>query len=191
MLCLGLSLAMLAEGSGGWTKTPPIALQNGDLVFRRGHGFWTRHFVNCSTREKRFSHVGVIHCLSNRFEIIHSEADDYSGVGSVKRSDWASFFKDSSEMCVFRYRGERAVRDRIAGEAQNLLGVPFDPFFDMGETNSLYCTEMVRIAVNKAVQKELIGHSAVFGRKVIAIDDVYRADFDRIFDTKSVPTPRR
>ena len=156
----------------------------GDIVFRRGHGPWTQYFINCSSREKRFSHVGIV--VSNSTEVIvaHAEANDWSGVGQVYLQTLNGFWSESLEQAVFRYDGTVSDRERIARESEKMLGVPFDCLFDMSDTNRLYCTEFVRLAVNRALKQDLIGHTLVCGRPVVAIDDIYRKKFIRVYDSK-------
>lgn len=162
----------------------------GDIVFRRGQGPWTQYFINCSSREKRFSHVGVV--VSNSTEVIvaHAEANDWSGVGQVYLQSLDGFWSGSLEQAVFRYNGTISERERIARESEKMLGVPFDRQFDMSDTNRLYCTEFVRLAVNRAIRQNLIGYTLVCGRPVVAIDDIYRKKFIRIFDSKR-PSERK
>ena len=67
--------------------------------------------------------------------------------------------------------------------AKRRLWVKFDSVFDMGETNRLYCSEMVRLAINEAVGTNLVGFTRVCGRNVVAIDDLYRNGFRRMYDS--------
>ena len=53
----------------------------------------------------------------------------------------------------------------------------------MNETNRLYCSEMVRLAVNEAVRTNLVGFTKVCGHNVVAIDDLCRNGFQRIYDS--------
>ena len=180
-----LSLLMMAEsGLQHWKVASPVPLKRGDLVFRRGHGLWTRYFINMSTRERRFSHVGIVASATNLVTIIHSEASDISGIGDVHISRWSDFFKDSTECAVFRYGKSAEAANAIAGMAERYKGTPFDSLFDMEETNKLYCSEMVRVAINEAVGTNLVGFTEVGGHRVVAIDDLYRNDFIRVYDSK-------
>lgn len=67
--------------------------------------------------------------------------------------------------------------------AKRRLWVKFDSAFDMSETNRLYCSEMVRLAINEAVGTNFVGFTKVCGRNVVAIDDLYRNGFLRIYDS--------
>ncbi len=179
-------LAASGENAGDWRQSPPEGVAVGDLAFRKGHGLWTGYFIGMSTREKRFSHVGIVSSVKGgKATIIHSEAGEFTGQGAVKEDDWSFFFGDALEGAVYRYSGGRADAPRlIAEEGRKMIGVPFDSAFDMSETNRLYCTEFARIAVNRALGEELIGHSTVNGRDFITLDDMYRRDFGKIWDSE-------
>lgn len=182
-LC-SLSLIIRAESDfKQWKKNPPVILHRGDLVFRRGHGLWTKFFINMSTREKRFSHVGLVVSVTNKAMIIHSEASDVTGIGDVHISEWDDFFKGSSECAVFRWQRDDGIADKIVACAERYKGVPFDNLFDMDETNKLYCSEMVRNAINDAVGTNLVGFTKACGRKVVAIDDLYYKGFIKVYDS--------
>lgn len=75
--------------------------------------------------------------------------------------------------------------------AKRRLWVKFDSVFDMGETNRLYCSEMVRLAINEAVGTNLVGFTKVCGRNVVAIDDLYRNGFRRIYDSHHIAVYKR
>lgn len=73
--------------------------------------------------------------------------------------------------------------DKHNVNAKRLLWVKFDSAFDMGETNRLYCSELVRLAINEAVGTNLVGFTKVCGRNVVAIDDLYCNGFRRMYDS--------
>lgn len=77
------SLATFAE-EVPWHERPPVALRPGDVVLRRGDGVWTEIFIRKASREKRFSHIGIVTAVSNGVTIVHSEANDFTGIGSVQ-----------------------------------------------------------------------------------------------------------
>ena len=167
-----------------WKNEPPMQLAVGDLVFRRGHGAWTSFFINASTKERRFSHVGiVVEIRNNEAVLIHADADERTGDGCVRAEGWRGFFADALECAVFRFDGDSSVASNIAISAKRRLGVRFDSAFDMSETNRLYCSEMVRLAINEAVETNLVGFTTLCGHNVVAIDDLYRNGFRRIYDS--------
>ena len=145
---------------------------------------WTQYFVNVSTREKRFSHVGIV--VSNAAEcvIVHSEGDDRTGDGQVRLQEWRGFFSNAVEAAVFRYEGGEESAALFAERGMAFLGVPFDPAFDMEDSSRLYCTEFVRNAVNGVLGRDVIGWTPFGGHRMIAVDDIYRREFRRVFDSR-------
>ena len=174
---------MAAGNILSWQAAPPVDICVGDVVVRKGHGTWTRYFINCSSREKRFSHVGIVVSNETRCVIVHSEANELTGIGCVRFESWQGFYAEALECAVFRFDGDSSVASNIAINAKRRLGVKFDSAFDMGETNRLYCSELVRLAINEAVGTNLVGFTKVCGRNVVAIDDLYRNGFRRIYDS--------
>ena len=176
------SLATFAE-EVPWHECPPVALRPGDVVLRRGDGVWTEIFIRKASREKRFSHIGIVTAVSNGVTIVHSEASDFTGIGSVHASTWEEFYDGALESAVFRFRrGETSAR-AIAAQAERYRGVPFDLLFDTDSTNRLYCTEFVRQAVNVGLGTNLVGTTMCDGRRIVTFDDVCGAEFDRIYDS--------
>ena len=103
-----VSVSSIAEevATHSWKDTPPANIKIGDIVFRKGAGLWTKYFINMSSREKRFSHVGIV--VSNRptTVILHADANDMTGHGFVRLENWEGFFNNASECAAYRYDGE-------------------------------------------------------------------------------------
>ena len=186
-LCLQLLLppfVVAGEAVGfEWKRTPPPGLKAGDLVFRKGAGLWTRHFINASTREKRFSHVGIVVRTTPSAIILHADGNDLTGVGNVRTEDWPGFFEIASECAIYRYAGSKETARAFASQGLRRLGVPFDPAFDMSSTNALYCTELIREVVNEAAGTNVIEYTVLCGYPIIAIDDIYHKGFVKVFDS--------
>ena len=190
-LALAISFVVGATACSGpkpkleeWQQSPPGGITTGDLVFRKGHGFWTPHFINASTREKRFSHVGIVSAVENgKVSILHAEANEASGKGTIKEEDWTQFFAEALEGAVYRYDGDHETAKRFAKNGRTKIGVPFDTAFDLSDSKRLYCTEFVRNAINEAAGKELVGFSMISGRPFVTLDDIYARHFTKIWDS--------
>lgn len=115
-------------------------------------------------------------------------------------TSWAADFLPNATIVIDRFHVIKALNDRLDKARRKVmamvdektakqikgnrrLGVGFDSMFNMGDTNRLYCTEMVRLAVNEAVGTNLVGFTKVCGCNVVAIDDLYRNGFRRIYDS--------
>lgn len=181
-----LALTCIAkEGATySWKNNSPNNLKSGDIVFRKGSGLWTKYFIDISSREKRFSHVGIVVSNLSNAIILHADANDFTGIGKVRLEEWDAFFRNASECAIYRYDGDLSYGRLFAEKGLEKLGVPFDWSFNMNSTNSLYCTELVRNVINEVVQTNLVGHTKAYGRRVIAIDDIYYKGFKKIFDSE-------
>ena len=166
-----------------WKYNPIESIKVGDIVFRKGAGLWTRYFINASSREKRFSHVGIVVSNMPTTIILHADANDLTGVGKVRLEKWNDFFSNASECAVYRYDGDFSNALMFADVGMSKLGIPFDWSFNMNSADSLYCTELVRNVINDVLQTNLIGHTEVCGRRIIAVDDIYRSRMRKIFDS--------
>ena len=186
-LQLLLSSLVVAEEAVGsdWKRLPPPGLKVGDLVFRKGRGMWTRYFIRASTRDPRFSHVGIVVRTTPPALILHSDGNDLTGVGKVRTEEWEAFFEIASECAVYRYDGAEETARAFASHGLRRLGVTFDSSFDMSSTNALYCTELIREVVNEAAGTNVIGFTVLKGRRIIALDDIYHKGFRKVFDSSN------
>lgn len=171
-----------------WKDAPPADIKVGDVVFRKGTGLWTKYFINVSSREKRFSHVGVVVSNMPTTVILHADANDMTGKGCVRLESWNGFFRNALECAVYRYDGDSSRPLLFVEKGMQKLGVPFDWAFNMSNTNSLYCTELVREIINEVTCTNLVGYTEVCGRRIVAIDDIYRYGFTKIFDSRVSPS---
>lgn len=186
---LGLApLPSLAEvgSASGWRETPPVELQPGDLVCRRARGIWSRRFASVSSREPRFSHAGVVWKALPEPVLIHAEANDWNGRGWVRKDSWTAFFAGAkaTECAVFRLDAPPADAARFAEATRARLGVPFDYGFDLSDTNRLYCTELLAVALEETFGEGFVGRTTRDGKVFVAVDDLYLRGFTRIFDSK-------
>lgn len=161
----------------------PSGLRRGDLVFRREEGFLSRCFIEASSREKRFSHVGIVCSCGDSVKVI-SVGDDGMSSGTVEAEEWSIFMSASVDGAVYRFKGHDDIGERIALAAERRLGIPFDPAFDLKTKDRLYCSELVHDAVNEAVGEEVIGTTKRGDFEYVALDDCYRTGWMKVFDVR-------
>lgn len=168
-----------------WSEAPPVALQRGDLVCRRGNGLWSRHFAELSSRDPRFSHVGVVWETDPEPTIVHADASDWTGRGCVREGSWSDFFggANSTACAVFRMEAGPETAARFAEAVRRRLGVPFDAAFDLGETNRLYCTELLAVALAETLGCDNLPRTTRKDKEYFAIDDLYWRGFRTVFDS--------
>lgn len=180
-LCL---CPVILSAKTDWRLRSPAQIAAGDLVFRRGNGAWTWLFVGASTKEKRFSHVGiVVENTPNECMIIHAEANDL-GKGKVRIEPWHIFFKGAAEGAVYRCTYDNVKPENIVKESKRYLGVSFDNEFDASNDSKIYCSELIMLSINAAAGKTLITPTRRGQYEIIGLDDIYLTGFKKIYDSK-------
>ena len=161
---IGIFLLLFAAAAGGgylfWCrhirKNPPppdVArilplLNHGDIILRSGVGVWSDLFRARNTRDKRFSHVGIVSIGADGVcRVLHSEADDLTGSGTVAWDTLEHFVGSSSGIGISRlHAGDPAA---LVSAAASFLGHPFDWKFDRRDDSAVYCTELIDLALRK------------------------------------------
>lgn len=156
-------------------------IQNGDIIYRLGNGLFSDFIKDMSHVEKRFSHVGIIYKAAEQDSafVIHAEADDYSGIGFVKKEPIDIFLKNVRDWAIYRLTTKEVYQKKISDYAfqYHKMNIPFDTAFDETDSSSFYCSELVKHCVNNALSTELIKAKTVKNDKAfIAIDDTYLID---------------
>ncbi len=182
-----LDVAPLADWQGG--------LQPGDLVFRRGNGRWSGYFAGVSGDEGFFSHVGLLMPGTDGWQVVHTEADDRTGIGGVRTDSLAHFLADAFGVAVVRPRLAPAQSARALELARDPAwqAIPFDARFrldDGGE--AMYCTEWIQALVLAATGEDIARPRSRFGHmQVISIDDLrLSARVEPVFDHRLAPPGR-
>lgn len=167
----------LGENKAGVVfPAPPLNEQlfDGDLIFRRGVGFWSE--LSLSTSETaRFSHCGIIlRNEVNDFFVCHAEADDI-GRGGVIAEPLDSFCRKSSFWEVFRLSMTNDERSRFLSTArpEKWKGVPFDTRLDISDRSAVYCSEFVWLCLSTALGIDPLPRKTVIaGREGVSVDDL-------------------
>ena len=151
-------------------------LRGGDLVFRRGDGRFSGYIAGISGDGGYFSHVGIAVQGPAGWQVVHTEADERTGVGGVRSDALADFLADARGVAVVRPRlgpaSAQAVVD-ATGHAR-WREVPFDADFRLDDAGrAMYCTEWVQALVLAATGQDIARPRTRFiGREAITVDDL-------------------
>lgn len=126
-----------------------IEFHDGDIAFRCGSGFMSK-MVIAANPKGRYSHVGVIAKVNDRWCVIHevpyegrTTADDKIYCEEVDK-----FFDSNKAIsgAIYRFEGldsiHRATIRQYALQ-QLSLNTPFDHEYDLEDDSSQYCSELV------------------------------------------------
>ena len=163
LLAVGCLVASACSSPSGGSPSDGLpsfeadSMRSGDLVCRLGNGYFSGIFRRFSGDSERFSHIGVFHREGDSCFVIHADADELTGVGSVRRERLSEFLRGSHDHQFYRFTIDsiRSGVDSLA-LAYFARGVPFDTDFDLSSDSSLYCTELVAVAINGAAQNDTV-----------------------------------
>jgi len=120
--------------------------REGDLLLRLGQGLWSELFRKKSPEVQEFSHAGIIKWEGGKVFVIHAEANSLTGHGFVRKDSLESYLNEAVSWAVYRLKGSAQENEALAKNAESLLGTPFNWRFDMADTTTLYCTQLVYVA---------------------------------------------
>jgi hypothetical protein len=122
-------------------------LRNGDIIFRQGISMVSR-LVQGLDNSVPYTHVGLIVSSPEGFLVVHAvPAEDNEVVARVKKESLEDFLRPDRARALGIYRSECDAGE-LARISQWAIGkadsqTPFDDSFDLSDTNSLYCTELI------------------------------------------------
>jgi len=138
----------MTQKRNGQTFSCNIALQDGDLVFRKGRSIESQ-VVLIADRKSSYSHVGVVYIINNITYVIHTVPDESSDdITYVKMEKLSVFFsaENASIGSVFRLKRQFTNKAELASlKAKSFYDnkLVFDTAFNMKSDDKLYCTELV------------------------------------------------
>ncbi len=150
--------------------------QSGDLIFRKGNGIFSQYFANAGSKEKVYSHVGILRKEGDSTFVYHIEADEFTGEGNILKEPLNSFLNKVKHYSIRNLNVTYAERDAIIHQADSLLKmkVPFDMDFDASTTDKFYCTELAAYILNSSVKNSNIQPTLVLNhKKYYSVDDLY------------------
>lgn len=174
---VGLLLALVlttATSTARHTGHPTPPLQSGDVVLRHGNSLWSSVFAQLNSRDRRFSHAGVVIGDGFRWYVIHAEADNLGRYGQVRMDEWEIFSRDAQRLAILRLNDVSAA-DRTADAALSMYHhtLPFDFSFDLTRLDAVYCSELVWRALMEALQHDPLPEKAVVhGRNAVLVENL-------------------
>lgn len=158
-LCiLAVSISCIWENQDSTTTTKrkiEASLRSGDLAFRRGRGVISDAVISAD-HCGHYSHTGIIVERENQWYVIHEVP--YEGRSRINDKIYCQpielFFRDDKAKAgaVYRVGIDSTSISKIVNylDRQLALEIPFDHAYDLEDSTSLYCTELVWRAFNLA-----------------------------------------
>lgn len=180
---IGIAAFILITLAFGCSRSVPkeipllaATFESGDLIFRKGNGFFSQYFADAGSRQKRYSHVGILFRQGDSVFVYHIEADEFSGKGNMKKEPLKTFLQDIKVFKVRNLAVGHEIRKTIIRKADSLLEkkVGFDMDFDYTTHDKFYCTELVAYILNSSTPSFRIKPTWVLNhQKYYSVDDIY------------------
>lgn len=153
-------------------------LRSGDIVLRAGSDAFSHLLSLMNTRDKTFSHCGIV-ILENGYPFVYHSIGGEDNPDERLRSDSACFFLSPAHSIIIGVVRYNRLGDSIKAltEIVNIFyksRPKFDLDFDLRTDDKLYCSEFVYKAVNKAMgDTGFIKTTTAYGHTYVAIDDLF------------------
>lgn len=141
----------LAQKQRHIQRIPPkelALLQNGDIILRRGYGFFSDFIAQNLNTKFDLTHAGILHKKGEKWHVIHSlssEASHADGMQEQSLSEFLRYCVPHKILIVRLKNASLADGEKIVERAQYYLQqkIPFDRLGMIDEASELYCTELI------------------------------------------------
>ncbi len=148
---------------------PAEYLQNGNIICRHGDGFFSNLIIRSNPHDKRFSHIGILVVSDCDVTVVHADTSARFAVsGKVIQEPLSTFLSHSKRIGIFRHK--RVDANQLASNVCRYLGYPFDWKLDDKDTEALYCSELLKMAIQEASADEKIPYIKNGNQELIPVD---------------------
>lgn len=140
------------------TPEDKALLQNGDIILRKGEGFLSQFICNQLNDTIDVSHCGIIIRNQDQLQVIHALSKDVSDIDGVQSCSIDQFTQESVKASTYIVRFKGDSTHLLASQAQYYLSIrkPFDRLFDLHDTTSFFCSELVFHILKTYLGKDLM-----------------------------------
>jgi hypothetical protein len=158
------------------TPAEMALLKNGDFILRRGSGMVSDMIAKVLNEEYDISHCGLVVERPDGFWVVHSVSNNVSDQDGMQAHRLADFVQQSNpgSIVVTRFITE----DDNAGLSRRAVDhlrrkVPFDHKFDLADTTSIYCSELLWRIVRDEYGVDVFQEAADAERKYFGFSNFF------------------
>ena len=124
----------------------PELLQSGYLICRHGDSIYSKWIIKHNLRDRRYSHIGIITLKNGEVMVIHADTSNrFSASGKVVEESIESFLQHARRIGIFKL--QNVDPSLLEEKVRNYIGLPFDWKLDLSTNDALYCSELVKKAI--------------------------------------------
>ncbi|MDR3013516.1 MAG: hypothetical protein LBU70_09985 [Chitinispirillales bacterium] len=184
LVCVYFALQPIGRHDGAKIDISEVIpyLQDGDIICRLGDRLWSLYIRNTSETDRRFSHVGIVRIRDGQITVINAECLVSDREERVNEVTLEQFLEVARSIGV--YRANFLDGPTISDGAMKYLNLPFDWKFDLSDTTTVYCTELIhRVILDHASKKYALETVRVtgLGKSVIPLEAISNSvNFDEV-----------
>jgi hypothetical protein len=148
----------------------------GDVLFKKGRGFWGSLAARFSDNADGYGHVGLVaRGADGALIVIHAGGDPVTRDGRVQKTGFDDFLGSSMAAALYRPHQDDVNAAAALAYAERAVArnAPFDADFSLDTEHALYCTELIWRALSAALDEDAIPEKSKRSGKVyIALDDL-------------------
>ncbi len=177
----GASLLRSQNPQAGSSSVEIAALEEGDILLRRGRGFVSSAIASVSRHG--VSHCGVVVKEDGRWLVVHSISGHISDQDGIRANTPEEFIQEALPGSLYHLKPRlRVDRAAIASRCKELLkqGAGFDHNFNLEDENKLYCSELIRCVYLHGGMPDRFSYSYPGGKKIIDMNSFFDPELFQI-----------
>jgi len=152
-------------------------LKEGDLVVRLNQDPTSQFIKNFNRLDKKYSHAGIV-LFENGYPYIYHIVNGEENPDEKLRKDSLSRFcnpRKNIAYGIFRYKmdTDEIKKLKILIHKWYTRGVQFDPVFNLGTNDKMYCSEMIGKALAIATNKRILVETTKLTNEEASIFSAY------------------
>jgi hypothetical protein len=154
------SATIYLEYNKSEVKKAELLLTEGCLVTRSDNDFESLSLMNFLKRDKSYSHVGLAFKEDSSFYVYNIMTGAENPSGCCRRDRFDSFVNPSEKtgFGIFKYSLTPKETESLKTfmQAKHNSKLPFDIFFNLQKSDSMYCSELVYKALKSATNNRVV-----------------------------------
>lgn len=132
--------------------------ENGDLITRLGNDILSYQIKLLNDSSKRYSHAGLV-IEKNGQKLVAHITPAAEGADTIQYTPIDSFINPANNLACALYRFKLTASEKASLssniESYKIAGVYFDRLYDLDTDSSMYCTELILKALQKATNNRI------------------------------------
>lgn len=152
--------------------------ENGDIIFRNGLDEVSQAARSFNTRDKSFSHCGIVIKEEGLTYVYHSIGGSENPSGKLQKISINDFcnIETNNSFALYRLNQINTINDQLNKVVRNHYRneLKFDQYFNIKSDDAMYCSEFVAKSINEAFRNSKLETTFIETLGLgVTIDDIF------------------